>query len=98
MTKRPKRALLFWVRAVPRVSVVASIRATRFAPREAGFSAPRLLRRHDKPRDLANTSKRGRFWFHTSYENGATRSSFRGHTSDTPYPRKVWNEKRTYFG
>ena len=38
MTKRPKRALLFWVRAVPRVSVVASIRAVRFVPREAGFS------------------------------------------------------------
>src|SRR4051794_28865785 len=37
MTKRPKRALLFWVRAVPRVNVVASICATHFAPREAVF-------------------------------------------------------------
>src|SRR3954452_7165520 len=64
MTKRPKRALLFWVRAVPRVSVVASIDRTRFAPWEAGFSVPRLLRRRNSPRDLANTAKRGRFRFH----------------------------------
>src|SRR4051812_14813720 len=52
------------VRPVPRVSVVASIRATRFAPHEAVFSVPRLLRRRGTPRELANTSKRGRFWFH----------------------------------
>src|SRR4051812_41751227 len=50
--------------APTRVRALASIRATRFAPREAGFSAPRLLRMRSSPRDLANTSKRGRFRFH----------------------------------
>src|SRR4051794_8659731 len=64
MTKRPKRALLFWVRAVPRVSVVASIDRTRFAPWEAGFSVLILSLGHSLPRALANTSKRGQFWFH----------------------------------
>jgi len=49
--------------ATTRAHAIASIRPARFAPREAAFSVPRLLRRRNSPRDLANTSKQGCFWF-----------------------------------